>query len=143
MADHLIAEQRGEGADYRRDILQDYSDYVTPENEFPLSDFHSRYDGPSSSIGYGKNALMWDMLRERIGDDNFIRAFQQFYRENKFRRAGYSEIRTSFEAVTGEALAALSREWGGRPGTGDQPRRSDGKGRPKRADARACPNSEG
>src|SRR5690625_7493030 len=39
MADHLIAEQRGEGADYRRDILQDYSDYVTPENEFPLSDF--------------------------------------------------------------------------------------------------------
>jgi len=111
MADHLIAEQRGEGADYRRDILQDYSDYVTPENEFPLSDFHSRYDAPSSSIGYGKNAMMWDMLRERIGDDNFIRAFQQFYRENKFRRAGYSEIRKSFEDVTGEDLAAFFEQW--------------------------------
>jgi hypothetical protein len=42
MADHLIAEQRGTGADYRRATLQGYTDYVTEDNEFPLKDFLSR-----------------------------------------------------------------------------------------------------
>src|SRR5262245_10323214 len=31
LADHLIAEQRGQGADHRRTILQRVTDYVTPE----------------------------------------------------------------------------------------------------------------
>src|SRR5258708_637164 len=36
LADHLIAEQRGQGADHRRAILPRVTDYVTPENDFPL-----------------------------------------------------------------------------------------------------------
>jgi aminopeptidase N len=43
LADHLVAEQRGQGADHRRAILRKVTDYVTPENDFPLSRFHSRY----------------------------------------------------------------------------------------------------
>jgi len=41
LADHLIAEQRGQGADHRRAILQRVTDYVTPENDFPLSRFQN------------------------------------------------------------------------------------------------------
>lgn len=111
MADHLIAEQRGTGADYRRATLQGYTDYVTGENEFPLKDFRSRTNASSSSIGYGKTAMMWDMLREDVGDENFKRAFQKFYRENKFRRASFDDIRLAFEDISGKDLQAFFDQW--------------------------------
>ncbi len=111
MADHLIAEQRGTGADYRRATLQGYTDYVTPENEFPLKDFLSRTNASSSSIGYGKTAMMWDMLRSRVGDENFTRAFQKFYRDNKFKRAGFDDIMLAFEDVSGEQLEPFFKQW--------------------------------
>jgi len=111
MADHLIAEQRGTGADYRRATLQGYTDYVTVENEFPLKDFLSRTNASSSSIGYGKTAMMWDMLRSKVGDENFKRAFQKFYRENKFRRASFNDIRLAFEDVSGEELQPFFNQW--------------------------------
>ena len=111
MADHLIAEQRGTGADYRRATLQGYTDYVTAENEFPLKDFRSRTNASSSSIGYGKTAMMWDMLRARVGDENFTRALQKFYRENKFKRAGFKDIQLAFEDVSGEPLGPFFNQW--------------------------------
>jgi len=118
MADHLIAEQRGTGADYRRATLQGYTDYVTQDNEFPLKDFRSRTNASSSSIGYGKTAMMWDMLRSRVGDENFTRAFQKFYRENKFKRASFDDIKLAFEDVSGEQLESFFDQWiekGGAP----------------------------
>jgi aminopeptidase N len=111
MADHLIAEQRGTGADYRRATLQGYTDYVTVENEFALKDFLSRSNASSSSIGYGKTAMMWDMLRADVGDENFKRAFQKFYRENKFRRASFDDIRLAFEDVSGKELGPFFDQW--------------------------------
>jgi len=116
MADHLIAEQRGTGADYRRTTLQGYTDYVTDENEFPLREFLSRTDAPSSSIGYGKTAMVWDMLRSKVGDEDFKRAFQKFYRDNRFRRASFDDIRLAFESVTGRDLQDFFDQWVDRVG---------------------------
>ena len=116
MADHLIAEQRGTGDDYRRSTLQGYTDYVTEDNEFPLREFVSRSNASSSSIGYGKTAMIWDMLRADVGDVAFKQAFQKFYRDNKFRRAGFDDIRLAFEAVTGRDLAAFFDQWVNRTG---------------------------
>jgi hypothetical protein len=44
LADQLFAEQRGQGSDHRRDILQRVTDYVTPQTDFPVSRFRSRTD---------------------------------------------------------------------------------------------------
>ena len=111
MADHLVAEQRGQGAEFRRTTLQRYTNYATPENDFPLSQFVSRYDGITEAVGYGKNLMTWNMLREKVGDDNFVRAFQDFYRQNAFRRASYDDIRKSFEKVTGTNLKPFFDQW--------------------------------
>ncbi len=116
MADHLIAEQRGSGASSRLSTLQSYADYVTPENEFPLTEFISRTNASSSAIGYGKTAMMFDMLRENVGDENFKRALQRFYRDNKYQRAGYTEIRKSFEEVTNQDLKPFFDQWVNRSG---------------------------
>ena len=116
MADHLIKEQRGQGAEYRRSSLQAYTDYVNAENEFPLSEFISRTDAASSSIGYNKSLMLFNMLRLHVGDDAFIKAFQKFYRENKFRRAGFTDIQIAFESVTGENFGSFFDQWVNRKG---------------------------
>jgi aminopeptidase N len=111
LADHLIAEQRGQGADHRRAILQKVTDYVTPENDFPLSRFQSRHDAATEAIGYGKTAMMWNMLREKLGDAQFIKALQAFYRDNRFRAASFDDIRRSFEAVSSLDLRPFFDQW--------------------------------
>src|SRR6267154_777507 len=111
LADHLSAEQRGQGADHRRPILQRVTNYVTPENDFPLSRFHSRYDAATEAIGYGKTAMVWNMLREKVGDAQFIKALQEFYRDNRFRLASFDDIRKSFEAVTGQDFRSCFDQW--------------------------------
>jgi aminopeptidase N len=111
LADHLIAEQRGQGADHRRAILQKVTDYVTPQNDFPLSRFHSRHDAVTEAVGYGKTAMVFNMLREKVGDAQFIRALQAFYRDNRFREASFDDIRKSFEAVSGLDLRGYFEQW--------------------------------
>ncbi len=117
MADHLIAEQRGQGAEYRRTTLQKYTDYVKTSNDFPLKEFGSRYNASSEAIGYGKSLMMWNMLRDMIGDENFIRGFQKFYRDNKFKAASFNDIRLSMEAVTSKDLNSFFDQWVNRTGS--------------------------
>lgn len=116
MADHLIKEQRGAGEEYRRSTLQKFSNLVTPENDFPLNKFISRHDGPSEAIGYGKALMMWQMLRRKLGDDNFVKGMRLFYKDNKFRQASYGDIQKAMETVSGVDLSAFFNQWISRTG---------------------------
>jgi hypothetical protein len=111
LADHLLAEQRGQGAEHRRAILQRVTDFVTRENDFRPSRFLSRHDAATEAVGYGKTAMMWNMLRDKVGDDQFITALRAFYRDNRFRAASYDDIEKSFEAVTGRDLKPFFDQW--------------------------------
>ncbi len=116
LADHLIAEQRGQAEDYRRATLQKYTDFVTPENDFPLSKFRSRFNGASEAIGYGKTSFVWNMLRDEVGDELFVKALQRFYKENKFKKASFDDIRGAFESTTGKKLQPFFSRWVERTG---------------------------
>lgn len=116
MADHLIAEQRGQADEYRRTTLQKYTDYVNPSNDFSLDKFISRTNPSSEAIGYGKSSMLWNMLRESVGDEMFERGFQKFYRDNKYKAASFDDIRTAFETVSGKDLKAFFSEWVNRKG---------------------------
>jgi len=116
MADHLIKEQRGAGEEYRRSTLQKFSSYVTPENDFPLSKFIARHDGPSESIGYGKALMMWQMLRRKVGDENFLKGMKLFYENNIYKTASYSDIRIAMEKVSGVDLKDFFTQWVNRKG---------------------------
>lgn len=111
LADHLIAEQRGQGAEHRRAILQRVTDYVTPANDFPPSRFRSRHDAVTEAIGYGKTAMMWNMLRKKVGDQQFVKALQVFYRDNRFRAASFDDIEKGFETVSGRDLRPFFDQW--------------------------------
>ncbi len=116
LADHLIQEQRGQGDAYRRSTLQKFTDYVNPQNDFPLKDFRSRYNAPSEAIGYGKCLMLFDMLREDVGDKTFVRALQKFYAKNKFKRASFSDWREVFESLTGKDYQWFFDQWLNRTG---------------------------
>ena len=116
MADHLIKEQRGQAEEYRSETLQKFTDYVTPENDFPLNKFTSRHDSPSEAIGYGKTSMVFHMLRRKIGDEQFIKAIQVFNRNNKFKHASFNDIRKAFEEVSGKDLKWFFDQWVNRTG---------------------------
>ena len=65
MADHLMQEQRGLGADYRRDTLKKYRDFVNESRDFPLTEFRSRHSAATEAVGYGKVLMGFHMLRRQ------------------------------------------------------------------------------
>jgi len=115
-ADHLIKEQRGQGDVYRRDALQAYTDYVKSSRDFPLTEFRARHDASSAAIGYNKSMMIFNMLRQRLGDDQFTQAIQLFYRDNKFKKATFQDVQQAFETISGEKLTWFFDQWVKQPG---------------------------
>lgn len=111
LADHLIQEQRGTGATYRRNTLQKYRDYVSAGRDFPLTEFRSRHSAATEAVGYGKMLMGSHMLRLRLGDQKFTQFLQRFYREQRGKVATFGDFRRVAEAVAGEALDAFFADW--------------------------------
>jgi hypothetical protein len=113
LADYLLKERRSaaEGRDYRRQLLVDYATLVTPENDFPLTEFQSRSDPASRAIGYGKGAMLFHMVRTRIGDDAFFAALRQVSREKMYRSASWSDFIRAFSISSKQELGPFMRQW--------------------------------
>jgi aminopeptidase N len=111
LADHLIQEQRGAGATYRRNTVQKYRDYVTGGRDFALTEFRSRHSAATEAIGYGKMLMGAHMLRLKLGDERFTRFVQRFYREHRGKVASFADFRKAAEAVAGASLDGFFRDW--------------------------------
>lgn len=111
MADHLIQEQRGKGSHYRRRTLQKYRDYVKEGRDFPLNEFRSRHSAATEAVGYGKASMTFHMLRRDLGDENFVRGVQRFYRDNRGKRASFADFREAMEGASGEKLEPFFAQW--------------------------------
>ncbi|OFZ20969.1 MAG: hypothetical protein A2X94_06445 [Bdellovibrionales bacterium GWB1_55_8] len=116
LADHLLKEQAGGGAEYRRDTLQKYSSYVTGGNDFPLTEFRERHNPATEAVGYGKALGFYHMLRRSLGDEVFVRGLRDFYSSQKFQRAGFQDLRASMERVSGLNLDFEFEQWVSRAG---------------------------
>lgn len=116
MADHLLQEQQGNGSTYRRTTLQKFTDYVNEENDMPINKFLNRNNSAEEAIGYGKVLMVNNMLRKDLGDETFLKAYQKFYKDNKFSKASFSDIRKSFEEVSGQNMTSFFDQWINRKG---------------------------
>ncbi|MDX8411025.1 MAG: M1 family aminopeptidase [Mariprofundaceae bacterium] len=113
LADHLLKEQQGKGALYRRNALQRYTNFVNAGTDFPLAEFRGRFSPASEAVGYGKTMMLFHALRRQMGDEAFISALRRFYQEHEFRRASFADIEKTF----GEAARAVGfGQWLKRPG---------------------------
>ncbi|RMF99362.1 MAG: M28 family peptidase, partial [Gammaproteobacteria bacterium] len=111
LADHLLKEQQGQGAAYRRDTLKRYRDFVKADRDFPLREFRSRHSAATEAVGYGKTLMGFHMLRLRLGDDAFRRSLASFYRKYRGRKASFDDLQAEFEAAGGQSLERFFREW--------------------------------
>lgn len=112
-ADYLYKERKSESdaREYRRNLNQDYTAYVNSGNDFPLTDFRERDEAYTRTIGYGKSAMVFHMLRKYVGDENFWKSLQSFYTDNLFKKASWNDIRASFEKQTGKNLKWFFDQW--------------------------------
>jgi aminopeptidase N len=111
LADHLNQEIAGRGAEYRRDQLKAYADYVRDDKDFPLIQFHGRHGSASQAIGYGKMLMTTHMLRTLIGDDRFRHGLQRFYADNRFHVADFDDLRHAFERSSDRDLKPFFDDW--------------------------------
>ncbi|PXW89660.1 PDZ domain-containing protein [Nitrosomonas sp. Nm84] len=116
LADHLVNEQRGKGEEYRRDVLQKYADFVNKEKDFPIIQFVSRHSASSEAVGYGKTMMFFHMLRQELGDEDFVRALRQFYKQFKFKQATFDDLKATFSTVTDKDLSRQFDQWVHRSG---------------------------
>ncbi len=116
LADHLIQEQNGRGAAYRRDALQRYRSYVSAGRDFPLVEFRSRHSAATEAVGYGKTLMGFHMLRRRVSDEIFRSWLAAFYAEQRGERASFDDVRRSLEKASGRDLTRFFAEWTERTG---------------------------
>jgi uncharacterized iron-regulated protein len=92
-------------------MLIDYQSAVDAESDFPLKYFISRVDRPSRAIGYGKAAMVFHMLKNRVGEENFNNSLKDLIGNNRFKKASWNDIQTSFEKEYGQPLDWFFTQW--------------------------------
>ncbi len=117
MADYAFRERESEEAAraMRLAWLRDFA-AVPAGNIQPLASFRSRTHGAAASVGYGKSAMLFLMLRDAIGEDAFRRGIRAFWEQHRFRIASWSDLQAAFEMAARRSLATFFEQWLKRPG---------------------------
>ncbi|WP_298984512.1 M1 family aminopeptidase [uncultured Roseibium sp.] len=112
MADYALAADEGPEAaiQMRLDWLRDFA-ALPPERDMPVIEFRSKRHDASQIVGYNKVAFLFHMLKGEIGDEVFAGSLQKFWTDHKFSHADWSDLRHSFEAVSGRDLGWFFNQW--------------------------------
>ncbi|MCF6290336.1 MAG: ChaN family lipoprotein [Desulfobacterales bacterium] len=116
LADHALAADRGEDRGYRRDQILKYCSYVHSDNTITLAGFHGADDRAGNreqirAVGYGKGALFFHLLRNKLGAQAFNAGLRDFYTRMRHRPAGWADLRASFEKTGKTDLKELFEQW--------------------------------
>ena len=113
VADYQYKEMKSEedAREYRLQILRNYATLVKPARDFPLKQFQSRYDPITKTIGYDKGAMVFHMLRRKVGEEAFRGALRALYRDRLFKTTSWSDIQKAFEARSRQSLEIFFDQW--------------------------------
>lgn len=112
MADYAYKEDESDAAagEMRLGWLRDAA--ALPGAEQPaLQQFRSRTHGAQAAVGYGKAAMFFVMLRERIGEKAFRQGLRAFWSAQRFRLAAWEDLQAAFERASGQSLAPFFAAW--------------------------------
>jgi len=111
LADHYYEQERGTGWQYRRGIIEDFESYVHGENEIAIRDFVSGDDRASRAVGYGKTAMFFHMLNNRVGEKAFREALRQLVVKERFRLTSWEDLEATFSKTASEDLRSFFEFW--------------------------------
>jgi aminopeptidase N len=112
MADYAFREDESAQAamQMRHTWLRDYA-ALPPGSEKPLSAFRARYHTASATIGYGKSAMMFYALRNRLGNETFSRGIREFWKKYRYQAASFENLREAIEQVSEQSLDGFFNQW--------------------------------
>jgi hypothetical protein len=118
VSDYLYEEEKSKEAarEYRLKMVRGYTSLVPPDGGFPLSEFRSRVDRPSQAIGYHKAAMVFHMLRRRVGEGRFWETLREVFQTHKFQSASWADFQAAFQQAHDEPLDAFFGRWIQAPG---------------------------
>lgn len=117
LADQAYAAEKGEGAAFRKESLLKYQHYVKKDTALAAKDFHGAElgQGPAQqavrAVGYGKVAMIFRMLEQKLGRDVFIGSLRHFYQSRKGKTASWDDLQRSFEHTSGALSPAPDKDW--------------------------------
>ena len=132
MADYAYKEQESATAarEMRQSWLRDFA-AVPADAQRPLTAFRSRsHGGAEATVGYGKAAMVFFMLRDAIGNERFERGIRAFWEKHRFRTASWADLQSAFEEASGQQLNRFFAQWVERAGG---PRAAIAQARAKRS----------
>lgn len=113
---HELAHDDKQAIEQRRMMLQGYSVYVAPNQDYPVAQFFRKSDERDNAIGYQKSAFVFHLLRREIGDEAFWRSLKTFVGRYRDRPADWESIETVFGQEARRDLRWFFEEWVERPG---------------------------
>ena len=113
---HELNHDHKQALEQRRMMLQGYSVYVSPNQEYPVAQFVRKTDERDNAIGYQKAAFVFHLLRHEIGDEAFWRALKTFVGRHRNRPADWGSIEHAFSQESRRDLRWFFEQWVEQPG---------------------------
>jgi aminopeptidase N len=117
LADHWVTRQDSlhAAAELRRQWLRDFA--ALPESRRkPLTAFTFKAHDAAQVTGYNKAAMLFHMLRARLGPELFEAGLKAFYDTHRFDTASWADLEVAFEGAAGQPLGRIFEQWLTRPG---------------------------
>lgn len=110
MADYALAEEQSEvkAKEMRRGWLQALNRLEQYE---PLSRFRYASIRSDQSVGYGKSAMLFHMLRQQLGDKAFYEGLRRYWSSSKGSTAGWAQLQTALESESTNELSGFFEFW--------------------------------
>jgi hypothetical protein len=90
---------------------------VPAEAHRPLTSFRTRsHGGTDATVGYGKAAMVFFMLRDALGNERYERGIRSFWEKYRFRTASWADLQSTFEQASGQPLGTFFEQWVRRAG---------------------------
>lgn len=112
MADYAYKEEESATAasEMRLAWLRDAAVFAG-EKSGSLRDFRSRANAAGATVGYGKAAMLFVMLRDRLGKKVFDQGIRNFWTAQRFKVTSWDDLQTAFESASGEKLGSFFSPW--------------------------------
>ncbi len=102
--------------DYRRQMLRNYTELVPAGDDIPLTRFTGRHDPLTKAVGYDKAAMIFHMLRQRVGDPMFWATLRRLVADRMFQATSWEDIQAAFESTCDCSLETFFSQWVNRAG---------------------------
>jgi len=118
VAEHLYKERSSaaEAREHRLNVLRDYAALAGPAEDFALMEFLRRDSRASQAVGYGKAAMVFHMVRKRIGEEAFWGGLKKIATEKMYQKIAWEDFALAFSETSGRPMLPFMRQWLERPG---------------------------